>query len=295
MQAFSGKLSEAEINDVAGYVQSLASNPQATAGIYEAADDYVFSLPTGRRLPKGSLYVNFTHRFAYAPALSGRGLGNTLAGFDNFSLSSFGFRYAITDKLMASIYRSPSLINRPIELMLGYSLLDEHDGRPFNLGVRASLDGPDNLTQNISGNLEVIVSRSLSSRGQFYVVPTGTIGNRRLLSKPGLVETHPANLPAINSFSLGAGLAFDVRPGLAIVMEGIPTLVNGDNLGIHRPAYSIGIQKRVRGHAFTFGLTNAPGTNVVQRSGTAATFLGQESADKPRGMFIGFNLMRRLR
>jgi hypothetical protein len=63
-------------------------------------------------------------------------------------------------------------------------------------------------------------------------------------------------------------------------------------LGIHRPAYSFGIQKKILRHAFTFGFTNSPGTTVSQRAGTRATFLGSPSADKPSGLFVGFDLTR---
>jgi len=83
-----------------------------------------------------------------------------------------------------------------------------------------------------------------------------------------------------------------VRPTVALVAETIPTLANGSELGIHRPAYSFGIQKKIWRHAFTFGFTNSPGTNVSQRAGTRATFLNDPAADKPSGMFVGFDLSR---
>jgi hypothetical protein len=81
---------------------------------------------------------------------------------------------------------------------------------------------------------------------------------------------------------------------VALVAEVIPTLVNGPELGIHRPAYSFGIQKRVHHHAFTLGFSNSPGTVVSQRAGTRATFVGDPSADTPSGLFIGFDLMRQI-
>ena len=66
-----------------------------------------------------SLYINFTHRFAFNPAFSGPGLGNILFGLDGFAVSSFGLRYGVTDKLSVSVFRAPSIINRPIEFMAG--------------------------------------------------------------------------------------------------------------------------------------------------------------------------------
>jgi mono/diheme cytochrome c family protein len=294
MPSFAGRLSPGDINSVAAFVQSLAT-PGMSTDIYEAPDDLVYSLPTGRRVPRKGLFLNFTHRFAYNPAFSGRGLGNTLLGFDGIAISSFGFRYGITDKLSVSAYRAPSLINRPIEFMAAYNVLDEHDGHPINAAFRVSIDGQDNFRKNFTTNFEAIVSRSISNKAQFYAVPTVSLQNRRLLTKPGALENRPANLPGIDSFSLGAGLAVNIRPTVAIVTEVIPTLVNGRDLGIHRPAYALGIQKQVKGHAFTLGVSNGPGTTVAQRAGTRATFLSNSSADKPGGMVFGFNLMRRLR
>jgi len=179
--------------------------------------------------------------------------------------------------------------------MAGYNFLDEYDGHPLNAAIRISVDGRDHFRGDVTTNFEAIFSRSITGRAQFYAVPTVSLESRRLLSKPGALETRPAELPGIDTFSLGAGLAVNIRPSVALVAEVIPTLVNGRDLGIHRPAYAFGIQKQIAGHAFTLGVSNAPGTVVGQRAGTRATFLGDPSADKPSGLFFGFNLMRRLR
>jgi hypothetical protein len=74
----------------------------------------------------------------------------------------------------------------------------------------------------------------------------------------------------------------------------IPTVVGGTELGIHRPPFSFAIQKKLYRHAFTFGFTTSPGTTVSQRAGTNATFLNSPSADTPAGLFLGFDLTRRI-
>lgn len=294
MPAFGGRLSQAEIGEVAAFVQSLSGQGER-ADLYLPADDLVYSLPTGRPLPKGGVYINFTHRFVYNPAFSGAGLGNTLLGLDGFAVSSFGFRFGLSDRLSVGAYRSPSAIGRPIEFMVGYDLMDEYEDHPLNVSVRFSLDGQDNFRKNFTTNLEGIVSRSLSGRAQFYVVPTISFQNRRLVGPTGALSNRPADLPGINSASIGAGLAVNIRPSVAVVAEVIPTVYHGPDLGVHRPAYAIGVQKQIAGHAFTFGVSNSPGTVVAQRSGTRATFLGDPSGDLPGDLFFGFNLMRRLR
>ena len=294
MPSFAAVLSSTDINAVADFVQTLPGSA-ALPNVYEPADDFVYSLPTGRRVAAKSLYLNFSHRFAFNPAFSGAGLGNILFGLDGFSVSAFGLRYGVTDKLSVSVYRAPSIINRPIEFMAGYNVLDEHEGHPFNAEFRVSIDGQDNFRKNFTTNIEGIVSRSITNKAQFYAVPTVSFWNRRLVSKPGALANQVADLPKIDSFSIGAGLALNIRPSVAFVTEVIPTLWHGSELGIHRPAYAFGIQKRVKGHAFTLGVSNGPGTVVAQRAGTRATFLNDSTADKPSGLFIGFNLMRRLR
>jgi hypothetical protein len=90
------------------------------------------------------------------------------------------------------------------------------------------------------------------------------------------------------------GAAYDIRPTVALVAEVIPTLWNASELGIHRPAYSFGIQKKLFRHAFTLGLTTSPGVTVSERAGTRAEFLDEPSADTPGGLFFGFDLTRQI-
>jgi mono/diheme cytochrome c family protein len=305
MPAWQDKLSDAQINAVAQFVKSLGAGtrPQGAApgaaatlppDVFTPGDDYLFSLPTGLRLDRHGLYLNFTHRFVYTQAVSGPGEGDTLFGLDDFSLSSFGLRFGVTDKLSVSAYRSPSLIDRPIELGVAYHFSDEHAGNPLNAAVRVSLDGQNDFSKNFTPNLELIVSRSITPRAQLYVVPTASFQDRRLISKPGSLASAPPNLPGYNTFSLGVGGALDIRPTVALVAEAIPTLANGAELGIHRPAYAFGIQKKIWRHAFTLGLSNSPGTVVSQRAGTRATYLSEPWADTPGGLFLGFDLTRQI-
>jgi hypothetical protein len=212
---------------------------------------------------------------------------------DGFAIPSFGFRYGLTDKLSVSIYRSPSIIGRPIQLMAGYNFLDEHRGNPFNLMVRVSIEGQNNFRKNFTENIEGIVSRSITSRAQLYLVPTVSFNDRPLVQS-GFRSRDIADVPGTNAFSLGVGLAVDVRPTVALLAEVIPTLANGDELGIHRPAFAFGIQKKIYRHAFTLGFTNSPGTTVSQRAGTRAHFLSDPNADTPAGLFIGFDLTRQI-
>src|SRR5215469_37973 len=286
---------------------AASTETQPNPNVYEPGDDLVFSLPSGRRLDRHGFYINFTHRFPYSAAFSGPARGAILAGLDDIAVPSFGFRFGVTSKFSVAAFRSPSLLGRPIELMAAYNFLDEHDGQPFNAAVRFSVDGQNNFQRNFTENFELVVSKSITHRAQLYAVPTFSIHNRPLLGSvtnvwepppyqpcaaPLAAGTNLVLRPCANTVSLGIAAAVDIRPTVALVAEGIPTLVNGPELGIHRPAYDFGIQKKIWRHAFTFGFTNSPGTTVSQRAGTRATYLNDPTADKPSGMFIGFNLTR---
>ncbi len=262
--------------------------------IYEPGDDYVFSLPSGRRLDRHGFYINFNHRFAFEPAFSGAARGGALLGLDGFALPSFGFRYGVTDKFSAGIFRSPSFIARPIQLMAAYNFSDERDGHPLNSAFRFSVEGQNDFAKNFTANFEGIFSRSITRRAQIYVVPTVSLNNRRLFFPVSFRGSAIPDLPGYNSFALGVAGAVDIRPTVALIAEVNPTLVGGRALGIHRPAYAFGVQKKIWRHAFTFGFTNSPGTTVSQRSGTRAAYLNQPSGDTPGGLFIGFDLTRQI-
>jgi len=305
MPAWSGKLTEAQINALATYTRSFdatrnsaqtSSSAQPAprkSSVYTPGDDVLFSLPTGRAVDRNGLYVNFSHRFPYDPAFTGTGRGEQLFGLDGFAIPSLGLRYGVTDRLSISLWRSPSIIGRPIQLMAAYNILDEHQGSPLNMAVRFSVEGQNNFRKNYTENIEAIFSRSLTSRAQIYLVPTVSFNDRPLVQS-GDQSSQIPDLPGTNAFSLGVGGALDIRPTVALVAEVIPTLVNGRELGIHRPAYSFGFQKKIWRHSFTLGLTTSPGTTVSERADTRATLLRQPNADTPSGMFFGFDLTRQI-
>ncbi|MGP0071420.1 MAG: DUF5777 family beta-barrel protein [Bryobacteraceae bacterium] len=307
MPAFDNQMTEEQISALTARIRSFGNSSSGNTtsssapapevatdtGIYEPGDDMLFSLPTGRPVDKHAVIVNFSHRFAFDSAVSGPARGAELFGLDNFSLSSFGVRYGVTDRLSVDVWRSPSFIDRPIQLLVAYNILDEHHEDPFNLTFRVSVEGQDNFRKNHTENLEAIVSRSLTSRAQIYFVPTASFNNRMLVMG-GLLSSEIPDEPGVNAFSVGVGLSVDIRKTVALIAEVIPTVVGGTQLGIHRPPFSFAIQKKLYRHAFTFGFTTSPGTTISQRAGTNATFLNEPGADEPGGLFLGFDLTRRI-
>jgi cytochrome c553 len=309
MPAFGAQLNSEQISALTAYVRSFSPSSSSNiasaqpspekSGIYKPGDDVLFTLPTGRPVDPHSFTVNFSHRFPYGPAFTsspGAGISPQVSqafGLDNFAIASLGVRYGVTDKLSVDIWRSSSFIGRPVQLMVAYNVLDEHHDQPFNLAFRFSVEGQNNFSKSYTENIEAIFSRSLTSHAQFYFVPTASFNDRRLV-QGALTSDDIPDEPGINAFSLGVGIAVDIRPTLALLAEVIPTVVGGPELGIHRPPFSLAIQKKLYRHAFTFGVTTSPGTTVSQRAGTNATFLNNPSADTPSGLFLGFDLTRQI-
>ena len=308
MPAWSGKLTNEEISALVTYIRSLSAAPnvilastggnsaqQINTKIYQPGDDVLMSLPTGRLTERHGVYVNFTHRFPYQPAFTGPAEGATLFGLDNVAVASLGVRYGVTDRFSVSAFRSPSLVNRPIQLMAGYNVLEEGKDNPLNLMVRVSIEGQNNFQKNFTENIEAILSKSITSRAQFYIVPTFNFNDRLLRQPVTFASSSILSQPGVNSFSLGAGVAVDVRPSIALLAEVIPTLLNRRALEIPHPVFSFGIQKKIYRHAFTLGLSTSPGTTVSQRAATNVSFLSQPGAGTLPGLFIAFDLTRQIK
>ena len=284
----------------------MPSQPaDANAESYTIGDVRMVTLPTAKTLPKHGMLVNFTHRFPFEAAFSGPALGHTLLGLDSYAIPSFGFDYGVTDRLQVGVFRSPTVVNRPIEFKAGFKLADEKKGQPLSAVMRFTVAGQNDFTRDYTETFELIVAKSLGSRAQIEVVPTYSLHNRpisaSIVPQPcdaGLAAAFNPALgihPCSNTFSIGVGLSVDIRPTVALLLEVDPTASGGSEVGIHHAPYSIGIQKKIFRHAFTFGFTNSPGVTAAQRIFPRSVYLQDPTADRPSGLFIGFNLSRQLR
>ena len=290
---------------VQGQSQTQSQPTDTNAKYYTLGDVRMVTLPTTKTLPKHGLLVDFTHRFPFQPTFSGKDLGHSLGGLDSYAVASFGFDYGISDRVSVGVFRSPTIIDRALEFKAGVKLADEKNGNPFNALFRFTVAGLNDFTRDYTESFELIASKSLGKHAQLEVVPTVSVHNRpiafNLLPQPcGLAVANGFN-PALriqscsNTFSIGVGLSLDVRPTLALLFEADPTAVGGPELGIHHAPYSIGIQKKIWRHAFTFGFTNSPGVTTAQRIFPRSVFVQDPNADGRSALFIGFNLTRQLR
>lgn len=264
------------------------TEPEPPANVYRQVDVRLINLPTAIPLPKGSLWMDFTHRFPFGEPTDKAGL----FGLDSIAYPSFGVLYGVTDRIHVGAYRSPGGVERPIQLFAGASLLDEQKGDPLSVQARVGLEGRDNFQRNFTTSFEFTFARSITRHAQLYVVPTVSVGDRPL----GIGSEQ--NYPGETAMALGVGAAVNIRPTVALMAEANMRL-NEDarylNLGngIHRPAFGFAIQKSSvsRRHSFTLTFSNSPGTTMSQRSMTRGLF-GVD--DGMQGLTIGFNLSRRI-
>ena len=255
---------------------------------YYTEDIVLWNLPTAHHLPKKALMIDFTHRFAFNEAFEPGALSNLL-GLDGFSLSSFGFTYGITNRWFAGIYRTPTNLGRILQLSTGLQLSRENAGHPLSSSIRVAVEGTNHFRNKYMTSLELALARSIKNRAQIYFTPTVSINNRPL-ADVARDAFNPDPVDGETTTALGAGLSVDIRPTVAILGEAIYR-VDG-RLGVIRPSFMLGIQKKVYRHTFTLGLSNSPGTTLSTRSATRGGAYGYD--DTFGGLTIGFNLSRRL-
>jgi hypothetical protein len=263
------------------------AQPAEPPDVYVPVDVRLINLPTAIPIPKGSLWTDFTHRFPFGDLSQ----ASQLLGLDSFAAPSFGVTYGLTDRIQVGVYRSPTLVGRPIEMFAGIHLLDETKGQPLTVMARVGLEGRDNFQRNFTTTFEGTIARSITRHAQIYFVPTVSVGDRPI----GQPEV---NLPGTTAVALGLGAAVNVRPSVALMAE-VNYRVNEESRyevpgpGIRRPVFGFAIQKASisRRHAFSLVFTNGPGTTFAQRSMTNALLFTDDSF---KNLSIGFNLTRRL-
>jgi hypothetical protein len=269
-----------------------AETPSQTADersdIYHQHDVRLINLPTATRIPKGSLWTDFTHRFPFGDPIS----GSTLLGLDTIAIPSFGVVYGITDRFHVGAYRSSGDVGRPIQLYAGASLLAEDKGDPLSLMARVGLEGRDNFKRNFTTSFELTLARSITRHAQVYLVPTVSVGDRTIGADVS------QNLPGETAFALGLGAAINIRPTVAIMGEANYRFNEEARYmtsfsGIRRPVFGFGVQKSSasRRHTFSLIFSNGPGTTFAQRSMTRGVFSADDSF---QGLSIGFNISRRI-
>lgn len=276
----------------------------------EPYDYRVVNIPTPKRVVRGSLNLNFTHRFS-EPVRPFRQSTRDLLGLDSFSVSSLGLSYGITDRLYVNAYRSPICqpgLCKTIEIGLGYHLLDEAGRSPVALNTYASIEGDNNFGKNYTYNMQAMLARSVTKYVNVFFSPAvhfNANGQRRFNPRPE--NFFPPALIA-NQFhldkhaaSFGFGVNARIRPTTSLLFEYTPRV--GFKLGnvvpifdarfrvigfrnVSEAALGFGVEKRIGRHSFSLTFSNTQTT-------TTSRYNSSNLALPPDKFIIGFNLYRR--
>lgn len=298
-------------------VAPIVTKQRESSKTYEPYDYHIVNIPTPKAVRRHSLNLIFTHRFqeTITPLDNEKAdqhiarISKDLLGLDSSAVSSFGLTYGLTDRLYASVYRSPLCqpgLCKTIELGLGYHLLDEAGRSPIALSTYASVEGDDNFTERYTYNLQAMIGRGVTKYVNLFFSPAVHINsngsdrfkefltNQPLASKLRLGQ---------NSGSFGFGLNARIRPTTSLLFEYTPRV--GFKMGQIIPVFdanigqitgfknnseaeiAFGIEKRIGRHVFSLTFSNTQAT-------TTARYNSSNQALPPNKFSIGFNLFRRL-
>jgi plastocyanin len=296
---------------------AAATKKRESSKAYEPYDYHIVNIPTPKQVRRHSLNLFFTHRFQepVTPLENEKAaqhiarISKDLLGLDSSSVSSFGFTYGITDRLYASVYRSPLCqpgLCKTIELGLGYHLLDEAGRSPIALSAYASVEGDDNFTERYTYNLQAMIGRSVTRYVNLFFSPAAHINSNGSDRFKEFLTNQPlaAKLRlGQSSGSFGFGINARIRPTTSVLFEYTPRV--GFKMGQITPVFdtnigqiigfrnkseaeiAFGVEKRIGRHVFSLTFSNTQAT-------TTARYNSSNQALPPNKFSIGFNLFRRL-
>jgi hypothetical protein len=226
------------------------------------------ALPTTLRLPVHKMAFRVTHRFTRS---LGRGdfgdLLNDFFGFDSGAQIGLEFRYGLLPGTQIGVHRTS---DRSIEIFGQQSVLKQTaDGHPLSLDVIATFEGANNMRDQKSSALGLLVSRKVGKFAALYAEPMF------------VANTNPLETGDNNTTMICLGTRLRIRPTTYLVGEITPRL-GGYDPGVNQASF--GIEARAGGHTFMLNFSNGFGTTLTQLA------RGGVNNDS---WFIGFNISRK--
>ncbi len=226
------------------------------------------ALPTTLRVPANKMAFRVTHRFTRS---LGRGdfsdLLNDFFGFDSGAQIGLELRYGLLPGTQIGIHRTS---DRTIELFGQHNILQQTaDGHPLGLDVIATFEGQNNLRDQKSPAIGLLVSRKVGRVAALYAEPIF------------VANTNPFDTGDQHTAMVGLGGRVRVRPATYLIGEVTPRLT-GYKPGVDQG--SLGIEMRAGGHTFQINFSNGFGTTLGQLA------RGGVSSDS---WYIGFNISRK--
>lgn len=229
------------------------------------------ALPTTLRMPANKWAFRVTHRFSRS---LGRGdlsdLFSDFFGFDSGAQIGLELRYGLMPGTQIGVHRTS---DRTIQIFGQQSVLQQKpDGRPLSLDVIATLEGTNNLRDQKSSTIGLLLSRKLGRVAAVYAEPMFVANSNPADGGSGVDN---------NTTMIGLGTRIRIRPTTYLVGEVTPRL-SGYKPGVHQGSF--GIEMRSGGHTFQISVSNGTGTTLGQLV---------DSGVSGDSWFIGFNISRK--
>ena len=242
-------------------------------------DFTIVALPTTLRMPRGKSAFRVTHRFARPLGAGDFGdLLDDFFGFDAGAQIGLEYRFGVLTGTQVGIHRTS---DKTIEFFGEQEILRQATGGgAFGLSAIVAIEGINNFRDEYAPTLGAVLSREFGRSLAVYVEPMW-IGNTNPIPSDQVDEGDEPHDDSDSTFLVGVGARWRVRPTVYLVAE-ISPRVAGFDPGVHQA--SIGIEKRVGGHAFQINFSNALGTTPAQIA------RGGFNNDN---WYIGFNISRK--
>ena len=224
------------------------------------------ALPTNLRLPRHKVAFRVTHRFGRALGDGDFGdLASDLFGLDSGGVIGLEVRYGLFRGGQIGIHRTS---DRTIQLFGQYNAIRDGNG-PLGVSLLVSVEGMENLSEEHSPGVAVLLSRELGDRGAIYLQPA-YVGN-----------TNFATTGDDYTVMAGIGARLRVSNAVYVVLETAPRFAGFTPFAHHA---SFGIERRQGGHLFQLNFSNGLGSTLAQiaRGGTSNS-----------DWYIGFNISRK--
>ena len=247
--------------------------PQVTASdraVNPAQPDFtLIGLPTTLRIPRFRSAFRVTHRFTRSLGSGDFGdLAYDFFGLDSGAQIGLEYRFGIMAGTQLGIHRTS---DRAIQFFLQQQLVRQKEGTPLGIDLIATVEGANNFRERYTPGIGAVLSRELGRRGALYVHP---------------IWIHHSSVPSgdvahdEDTFMLGVGGRFRIRPSIYLVGEAVPRFGYTPNFTY----VSGGIEARAGGHSFQLNFGNGFGTTIRQMAVGGLT---------DSDAYIGFNISRK--
>jgi hypothetical protein len=231
-------------------------------------DFTLIGLPTTLKIPRFGSSFRVTHRFTRS--LGSGDFGDLLSdffGFDSGAQIGLEYRFGIMSGTQAGIHRTS---DRTIQFFAQQHVIGQGSS-PIGIDVIGAIDGTNNFRDSYSPSIGAVLSRSFGRHGAIYAQPIFINNTNTLPSE--LADDN-------NTFMLGLGGRFRIRPTVYVVAETAPRW--GYEPGATYTSFAI--EKRAGGHSFQLNFSNGFGTTLPQ--------ISRGGIDHDT-WFIGFNISRK--